>query len=125
MAVLDWTKAFISRFSNFICNNQVRVAELSRWDNNVWCWNFPWSYSEDPLVEGAKVLNFILQEVALKASCDDFWIWILESSKTFTVRSCYNHLVKARLARSKDSDLKLALNGLWKLAIPSKVIIFG
>lgn len=94
-------------------NNHVRVTDLSSWDNNVWLWNFPWSHFDDPLLgEEDNILSSILQDVVLKAGCDDYWFWILESSKIFTVRSCYNHLVKARLVHNEDSSLNLALKGL-------------
>lgn len=82
-------------------------------------------FENSPLVEEANVLSSILQEVALKADCDNFWIWILECSKIFTVRSCYYHLVKEHLSPSEDGGLKLALKGLWKSTIPSKVTLFG
>jgi len=61
----------------------------------------------------------LLQNVNLPVDKVDKWLWTLESSKVFTVRSAYKHLTtQPPLVSSVDASF------LWHKDVPLKVVLF-
>ena len=65
-------------------------------------------------------LCLLLQTVILKVDKDDRWLWNLEKSNAFSVRSAYNFQT-AQVIVDAPVDVKL----LWHKDIPLKVVVFA
>jgi len=64
-------------------------------------------------------LCLLLQNVTLQVDIEDKWLWKLESSNDFTVRSAYKVLV-----HQHPIDTTVSSKVLWHKDIPLKVVIF-
>ena len=65
------------------------------------------------------VLRMLLQTITLQVDMEDRWLWNLESSHVFYVRSAYN-LLTSQPQAGTPVDTKL----FWHKDIPLKVVIF-
>ena len=65
-------------------------------------------------------LCFLLQNVTLQVDKEDRWLWKLESSQDFTIRSVYKVMVNQHHYASMVSP-----EGLWHKDIPLKVVLFA
>lgn len=86
-------------------------------DGAVWSWRrrlFAW---EEELV-GALML--LLLNVTLQVDRVDRWIWRLDTSSTYSVRSAYNYLNVQALV-----DLVVPVSSLWHKDVPLKVVLFA
>jgi hypothetical protein len=97
------------------------VFQLSQlgWGENggAWSWRrrlFAW---EEELV---RELILLLGNVTLQVNKVDRWLWNLENSKSFTVRSAYNYLT-AQI----PTDTLVPVASLWHKDIPLKVVLFA
>lgn len=68
----------------------------------------------------------ILRNVILDHNKNDYQLWVLDSTKLFSVNSCYKHLVCCCGSKSGDGSILLsAYTGLWTTSALSKILIFG
>lgn len=104
----------------------VKISDVGEWDHDVWIWRLPWATNTHPLYnEEESNLRDILAEVRLVRDREDGWLWTLEASKSFSVRSCYRFLIELSQAEGARTALEGVSKELWKTGISSKVIIFG
>jgi len=85
-------------------------GEAWRWRRRLFAW-------EEELVEG---LMLLLQNVSLQVDKDDRWLWTLESSYAFSVRSAYRFLTS-----QPSIDLSMTISSLWHKDVPLKVVLFA
>ena len=86
------------------------VGEAWRWRRRLFAWE------EEALEE----LILLLFNVNLQVEKNDRWLWILESSNIFTVRSAYNFITfQPPLASRVDAS------HLWHKDVPLKVVLFA
>jgi len=65
-------------------------------------------------------LILLLANVTLQVNKEDNWLWTLENSNTFTVRSLYNFLtIQPQVALPVDSS------SIWHKDVPLKVVLFA
>ena len=62
----------------------------------------------------------LLHNVILQVDKDDSWIWTLESSNVFSVRSAYRFLIEHPVV-----DSPVTVSDLWHKDVPSKVVLFS
>lgn len=73
----------------------IKVANVGFSLNNVWQWCLSWrGLVDQQSIEEANILHTILKDFTLVRGKDDSWSWILDSSKLFTMCSCYNYLMQ-------------------------------
>jgi len=84
-------------------------GEAWKWRRSMFAWE------EEQLGE----LCFLLQNVILQVDKEDKWIWKLEKSNAYTVRSAYT-CQSAQLPVVDPVELKL----LWQKIVPLKVVVF-
>ena len=65
-------------------------------------------------------LILLLTNVTLQVNKEDNWLWTLENSNTFTVRSLYNFLTI-----QSQVDLPVDASSLWHKDVPLKVVLFA
>jgi len=65
-------------------------------------------------------LRLLLQNVTLQVDKDDRWLWSLESSHAFSVRSAYNFLTFQPHITST-----VVVSSLWHKDVPLKVVLFA
>jgi len=92
---------------------------LLGWDNEgeAWRWRrrlFAW---EEEIV---KELRLLLQNVTLQVDREDRWLWSLESSFVYTIRSAYNLLYF-----QPHINYAVTLSSLWHKDVPLKVVLFA
>lgn len=75
--------------------------------------------------EEAASLHSILLDVQLDKTRQDKWVWTLEASKVFFVRSLYRWLVNCDIGTGLNSGLNRLIEKVWRIVTPSKVSIFG
>jgi hypothetical protein len=86
-------------------------------DGEAWRWRrrlFAW---EEDMV-GERTL--LLQNVILQVGKDDRWLWTLEPSHAFSVRSVYKFLTI-----QFPIDLSVVVSSLWHKDVPLKVVLFA
>lgn len=71
------------------------------------------------------MLSDILKKITLVRYRNDFWIWTPDSTKTFSIGSCYKHLVSTDMNGGLNRDFSNVFNELWVTSIPSKILNFG
>jgi len=64
----------------------------------------------------------LLHNVILQVDKDDRWLWTLDSSKVFTVRSAYNFLT---FQPPIASPVAVVVSSLWHKDVPLKVVLFA
>jgi len=89
------------------------------WEVNgdAWKWRqrlFAWE--EEQVGE----LCLLLTNVTLQVDKEDRWLWTLEKSNVYSIRSAYNHLTSQHTA-----DNPVAVKSLWHKDIPLKVVVFA
>jgi hypothetical protein len=99
-----------------------RVQGNSR--DRVWSWNWrqQLSTSEQNHLEALKVL---LLDFTFIPNAVDRWRWMTGTMGLFSVRSCYSLLSESMAAEVIDVNVLAAVKKLWKIDIPSKVLVFG
>jgi len=110
-----------SRLFDLSMSKWVSVFEMFQlgWEVNgdAWKWRcrlFAWE--EEQVGE----LCLLLQNVTLQVDKEDMWLWTLEKSNVYSVRSAYNHLTSQHTA-----DSPVAVKSLWHKDIPLKVVVFA
>jgi hypothetical protein len=90
----------------------------------VWTWNWlhNLSYSETHQLEA---LQELLVVVAINPSCDDRWRWKSGTLNLFSVRSAYSLLIELQPVVEIEANKLTAINKLWRIDVPSKVLVFG
>jgi len=86
-------------------------------DGEAWRWRrrlFVWE--EEMLGD----LTLLLQNVILQVDKDDRWLWTLESSHVFSVKSAYN-----ALTTQPPIELPVVVCSLWHKDVPLKVVLFA
>ncbi|KEH27819.1 transmembrane protein, putative [Medicago truncatula] len=113
-------KERFSRLFELSVDKWVSVFDLFQlgWGVNgeAWKWRrrlFAWE--EEQMEE----LCLLLQNVILQADKEDRWIWKLEKTSAYTVRSAYS-CQSAQLPAVDPVELKL----LWQKMVPLKVVVF-
>jgi len=116
--------AFSVRFSRLYdlsLDREVSVSDMfqGEWgiDGEAWRWRrrlFVWE--EEMLGD----LTLLLQNVILQVHKDDKWMWILESSNVFSVKSAYNALTS-----QPPIELPVTASSLWHKDVPLKVVLFA
>ena len=61
----------------------------------------------------------LLANVTLQVNNDDRWLWTLETSNSFTVRSLYNSLTI-----QPHIELPVDASSIWHKDVPLKVVVF-
>jgi len=61
----------------------------------------------------------VLHNVSLQVDKDDRWLWTLETSQSFSVRSVSKFLT------AKPHDSPVAVASLWNKGTPLKVVLFA
>jgi len=64
--------------------------------------------------------TLLLHNVILEVDKDDRWLWTLDSSKAFTVRSAYNFLTTQHPIAQP-----VVVSSLWHKDVPLKVVLFA
>ena len=110
-----------SRLYDLSLDREVSVSDMFHggWgvDGEAWRWRrrlFVWE--EEMLGD----LTLLLQNVILQVNKDDRCLWILESSRVFSVRSAYNVLTS-----QPPIELPVAVSYLWHKNVPLKVVLFA
>jgi len=85
-------------------------GETWKWRRSLFAWE------EEQVGE----LCLLLQNVTLQVDKEDIWIWNLEKSNAYTVRSAYN-CQTAQLPAVVPVDMKM----LWQKNVPLKVVVFA
>jgi len=84
-------------------------GEAWRWRRRLFAW-------EEEMV-GEFIL--LLANVILQVNKDDRWLWSLETSNSFTVRSMYNSLTI-----QPQIELPVDASSIWHKDVPLKVVVF-
>jgi len=84
-------------------------GEAWRWRRRLFAW-------EEELV-GEFIL--LLADVTLQVNNEDKWLWTLESSHSFTVRSLYHYLTF-----QPQVELPADVSSIWLKDVPLKVVVF-
>jgi len=84
-------------------------GEAWRWRRRLFAW-------EEEMV-GEFI--FLLANVTLQVNREDKWLWTLENSNTFTVRSLYNFLTI-----QPQVELPVDVSSIWYKEVPLKVVVF-
>jgi len=111
-------KERFSRLFELTVSKWVSVFDMFHlgWGENgeAWQWRlFVWG--EEQLGE----LCLLLQTVILQVDKDDKWLWNLEKSNAFSVRSAYNFQTAQPIV-----DAPVDVKMLWHKDIPLKVVVF-
>ena len=61
----------------------------------------------------------LLADVTLQVNNEDKWLWTLESSHSFTVRSLYHYLTF-----QPQVELPADVSSIWLKDVPLKVVVF-
>jgi len=65
-------------------------------------------------------LILLLANVTLQVNREDKWLWTLENSNAFTVRSLYNFLTI-----QPHVELPVDVSSIWHKDVPFKVVVFA
>lgn len=78
------------------CRDQnLTVAAAGFWEGDLWQWAFPDNFcNSQHQREELNLLLVILRDVAPVRDSVGSWKWILQSSKQYLVKSCYNYLMQ-------------------------------
>lgn len=93
------------------------IFDIYNASGGAWVWRrrlFAW---EEELVGEIKLL---LLNVNLQVNKDDWWLWSLENSKSFLVRSVYNYIT-AQI----PTYIVVPVSSLWHKDVPLKVVLFA
>jgi len=85
-------------------------GEAWRWRRRLFAWE------EEAMGE----LTLLLHNVILQVDKDDMWLWTLDTSKAFIVRSAYNFLVSQHPIAQPVAD-----SSPWHKDVPLKVVVFA
>lgn len=120
-----FSELFPDLFSNE-ADKDVLIAERLQGNDSdrVWSWNWrqQLSTSEQTQLDAFKVL---LLDFTFIPNAVDRWRWMTGSLGLFFVRSCYSLLSESQAAEEIDVNVLVAVKKLWKIDIPSKVLVFG
>jgi hypothetical protein len=120
-----FSELFSDLFSNE-ADKDVLIAERLQGNDSdrVWSWNWrqQLSTSEQTQLDAFKVL---LLDFTFIPNAVDRWRWMTGSLGLFSVRSCYSLLSESQAAEEIDVNVLVAVKKLWKIDIPSKVLVFG
>jgi len=129
-STLFWTDvwcggvSFRARFSRLfelsVCK-WVSVLEMSQlgWREGGEAWRWRWRlfvWEEEMVGE----LILLLGIVSLQVNREDRWLWTLETSHAFSVRSLYNFLTLQPPAEQPDDA-----SSIWHKDVPLKVVLFA
>jgi hypothetical protein len=64
--------------------------------------------------------SYVTSSVILQVDKDDRWLWNLESSNVFSVRSAYNVLTS-----QPPIELPMIVSSLWHKDVPLKAVLFA
>jgi len=125
--LIDWWVGGVSlrdRFSRLFelsMSKWVSIFDMFQlgWGENgeAWKWRrrlFAWEE------EQAGELCLLLQNVTLQVDNEDRWLWMLEKSNVYFVRSAYNFMTSQPLV-----DSQVDAKSLWHKDIPLKVVVFA
>jgi len=82
----------------------------------AWRWRRLFVWEEEMMGE----LILLLANVTMQVNKEDKWLWTLENSNTFIVRSLYNFL-----AIQPQVGLPVDVSSIWHKDVPLKVVLFG
>jgi hypothetical protein len=102
------------------------VAEARVWVDGLWCWKVDWRRALfDWELELYQNLLEAIGGVVL-SEVDDRWTWAEEGDGSFSVKSCYNMVVRLETPALLPTGLETSIFNLnWKSSAPSKVSAFS
>lgn len=97
------------------------VEGAGDWSGNCWKWSPKW---RRPLLESEQAEAVLMEEtllpICLDRDNDDRWIWMLDNSLLYKVKSLYAHLVNMSSEVENDECKRKVLIRLWRTAAPSQ-----
>lgn len=94
------------------------VEEFGQWDSGRWLWWMKWNreLSAEEHVVAAYMENILLP-LQPAVNVDDKWIWLLDKTSSYKVKSTHKHLVLRCAESMIEEDQKLMLKTLCKAAL--------
>lgn len=108
------------RLYNVSVNKFCSVAEMGEHSSSGWIWN--WNWRRNLFVWETNLLSelqSLLSTAYLSPQSADAWLWKLEKSGTYSVKSAYNEL-QSHCDQGRDNIFKL----LWCNKTPFKITTF-
>lgn len=103
------------------------MLHMGQWSASGWNWDWKWAEpvaASEP--ECVAAMTDLLWGIQPQRDVEDRWVWMLDSVRGFTVKSCYSWCMNQLMtvAFRTEEPLLAACNLLWKNDLPSKVLVF-
>jgi hypothetical protein len=102
------------------------IADRLQDSNQGRVWNWNWQ-QQLTLTESHQLdeLQGLLYDFSFNPELTDRWKWKPDRMGTFSVRSYYAVLMELQQVLVLEASILAALKKLWKIDVPSKVLVFG
>ena len=86
-----------------------------------WEWDFKWRRAVfDNEIEMAVSFIQELEQIRIRPTIDDQWVWTADPSGQYSAKSAYNVLRQHVTVEGQGDEFK----ELWKIKVPSKAAVF-